>query len=123
MRLTILSVHGRRLHSIEELERKLDEAAVPASRIYTMEDVFNDPHYAAREMIVDVPDDDLGSVKLANIVPRLSETPGEIRKAGGQPGVDTRSVLGDFTDLTNEEITALEAYGVIYCGEGTAGAD
>ena len=48
------------LHSIEELERKLDEAAVLASRIYTMEDVFNDPHYAAREMIVDVPDDDLG---------------------------------------------------------------
>ncbi|MEC7303145.1 MAG: CoA transferase [Pseudomonadota bacterium] len=111
------------LHSIEELERKLDEAAVPASRIYTMEDVFNDPHYAAREMIVDVLDDDLGSVKLANIVPRLSETPGEIRKAGGQPGVDTRSVLGDFTDLTGEEITALEADGVIYCGEGTAGAD
>ena len=44
---------------------------MPASRIYTMEDVFNDPHYAAREMIVDVPDDDLGSVKLVNIV-RLS---------------------------------------------------
>ena len=69
-----------------------------------MEDVFNDPHYAAREMIVDVPDDDLGSVKLANIVPRLSETPGEIRKAGGQPGVDTRSVLGDFTDLTTRRL-------------------
>ena len=82
------------LHSIEELERKLDEAAVPASRIYTMEDVFTDPLYAASEMIVEVPDDDLGSVKLANIVPRLSETPGKIRKAGGQPGVDTRSVLG-----------------------------
>ena len=110
-------------YSIEDLEQMLDEAAVPAARIYTMEDVFNDPHYAAREMIVEVPDDDLGSVKLANIVPRLSATPGQIRKAGGQTGVDTRSVLREFTELTPDEILALEADGVVFSGYSNIGAD
>lgn len=103
-------------HSIEDLEVILDQASVPAARIYTMEDVFDDPHYAAREMIVDVPDDDLGSVKLANVVPRLSATPGEIRKAGGQPGVDTRTVLADLVGLDAVEIDRLEADGIVYCG-------
>ena len=103
-------------HTMEELEEMLDEAAVPAARIYTMEDIFRDPHFAARDMIVDVPDDDLGSVKLANVVPRLSGTPGAIRKAGGQPGVDTRAVLQEFAGLGPDEISALEADGVVYCG-------
>ena len=103
-------------HTVEELEEMLDEAAVPAARIYTMEDIFQDPHFAARDMIVDVPDDDLGSVKLANVVPRLSGTPGAIRKAGGQPGVDTRAVLQEFAGLGPDEISALEADGIVYCG-------
>ncbi len=110
-------------YSIEDLEQLLDEAGVPAARIYTMEDVFKDPHYADRKMIVEVPDDDLGSVKLANIVPRLSETPGQIRKAGGQPGVDTRSVLREFTKLSLDEILALEADGVVFSGDGSKGTD
>jgi crotonobetainyl-CoA:carnitine CoA-transferase CaiB-like acyl-CoA transferase len=110
-------------YTIEDLEQLLDEAGVPAARIYTMEDVFKDPHYADRNMIVEVPDDDLGSVKLANIVPRLSETPGQIRKAGGQPGVDTRSVLREFTKLSLDEIIALEADGVVFSGDGSKGTD
>ncbi len=105
-------------HSLEILEKTLEEAAVPAARIYTMEDVFTDPHYAARGMIVEVPDDDLGTVKLANVVPRLTASPGEIHKAGGQVGVDTKLVLEAFAGLDSEEIAALEADGVVYCGAG-----
>ena len=110
-------------HDLSELEKVLDEASVPAARIYTMTDIFNDPHYAAREMIVDVPDDDLGSVKLINVVPKLSRTPGEIRKAGGQTGVDTRSVLQEFAGLNETEIAALEKEGIVFCGKqkGSAG--
>ena len=81
-----------------------------------MKDIFNDPHYAAREMIVDVPDDDLGSVKLVNVVPHLSRTPGRISKAGGQPGVDTISVLKKYGGLEKSEIDDLDADGVIFCG-------
>lgn len=109
-------------HDLGELERLLDKADVPAARIYAMPDIFEDPHYAAREMIVDVPDDDLGSVKMVNVVPRLSETPGEIRKAGGQTGVDTRAVLREFARLSEAEIAELETDGIVYCGEKAAEA-
>ena len=101
---------------LEEIDAILQEAGVPASRIYTMADVFADPHYAERGMLVDVPDDDLGNVRLANVVPRLSETPGRIDKAGGQPGADTRAVLAELAGLTERAIANLEAEGVIHCG-------
>lgn len=103
-------------HDLEELDAILQDAGVPASRIFTMADVFADPHYAAREMLVDVPDADIGSVRLANVVPKLSATPGGIDHAGGQVGVDTRSVLSDVGGLTDAEISTLETEGVIFCG-------
>lgn len=101
---------------LEEADAILQEAGVPASRIYTMADVYADPHYAARGMLVDVPDDDLGNVRLANVVPKLSDTPGGIDKAGGQVGVDTRSVLAGFLGMSETAISTLEADGVIFCG-------
>ena len=104
---------------LEEIDGILQNAGVPASRIYTMADVFADPHYAARDMLIDVPDDDLGTVRLANAVPKLSATPGRIDKAGGQVGVNTRDVLSGILGMTDAEISALEAEGVIYCGTAT----
>jgi crotonobetainyl-CoA:carnitine CoA-transferase CaiB-like acyl-CoA transferase len=101
---------------LEEADAILQEAAVPAARIYTMADVFADPHYAARDMLVDVPDADLGSVRLANVVPKLSGTPGRIDRAGGQVGVDTRAVLSEVAGMADAEISALETEGVIFCG-------
>jgi crotonobetainyl-CoA:carnitine CoA-transferase CaiB-like acyl-CoA transferase len=105
-------------YPLDEIEKLLEDAGVPAARIYTIEDIFEDPHYAAREMIVDVPDDDLGSVKLANVVPKLSETPGKIQKSGGQTGVDTAEVLRERLGLDEAAIAELEAAGVVYCGTG-----
>jgi crotonobetainyl-CoA:carnitine CoA-transferase CaiB-like acyl-CoA transferase len=101
---------------LEEADAILQEAAVPAARIYTMADVFADPHYAARAMLVDVPDADLGTVRLANVVPKLSGTPGRIDRAGGQVGVDTRAVLSEVAGMAEAEISALETEGVIFCG-------
>ncbi len=70
-------------HDLKTLEELLHNSAVPASRIYTMADIFQDTHFAARGAIVDAPDAELGSIKMANVVPRLSETPGRVRNAGG----------------------------------------
>ncbi|MGH6620876.1 MAG: CaiB/BaiF CoA transferase family protein [Alphaproteobacteria bacterium] len=103
-------------HDLEEIDAALQQAGVPASRIYTMADAFADPHYAAREMLVDVPDADLGAVRVANVVPKLSATPGRIDRAGGQVGVDTREVLSEIAGMTDAAISALESEGVIYCG-------
>ena len=102
---------------LEEVEATLAAADVPASRIYTMADIFRDPHFAARGAIVDVPDAELGSVKMANVVPRLSATPGTIRSAGsGVIGADTRSVLARVGGYAEAEIDAFLARGVIADG-------
>lgn len=104
-----------RSHDLAQLEAMLQEATVPATRIYTMADIFRDPHYHDREMLVAAPDDDLGSVTMAGPVPRLSETPGCIRKSGGRIGQDTRRVLTEIAGLSAPEVERLAAGGVICC--------
>ena len=61
---------------LTEIERKLEAAAVPATRIFTIADIFRDPHFAARNSIVSAADGNLGTVAMAGVVPRLSATPG-----------------------------------------------
>jgi crotonobetainyl-CoA:carnitine CoA-transferase CaiB-like acyl-CoA transferase len=103
-------------HDLADIERILQMADVPATRIYTVADIFRDPHFAARQALVDAPDRDLGSVKMVNVVPRLSMTPGRIRHAGaGTVGADTRSVLRDIGGLSDQQIDALRDCGVILC--------
>jgi crotonobetainyl-CoA:carnitine CoA-transferase CaiB-like acyl-CoA transferase len=102
-------------HPLVHLERVLADAGVPATRIFTIADIFGDPHYRARGSIVAAADDEFGSVAMANVVPRLSETPGAVRHAGHQVGQDTRQVLHDLLQLDSSELDALEAAGVIAC--------
>lgn len=102
-------------HDVAVLKKKLDAAEVPATTVYTMADIFEDPHFQARGMLVQAPDDDLGEVTLAGIVPKLSRTPGRIRWSGHRLGQDTRSVLRSLTKLADSDIDALEAEGVISC--------
>lgn len=100
--------------ALAELEKLLDAAEVPASRIYTMRDIFSDPHYRERKMIVEAEDPSLGPVAMANVVPRLSKTPGEVRWAGRDAGQDTVSVLRSELGLTAEEIERLLDEKIIY---------
>lgn len=108
-------------HAIAELEEKLLAAEVPVSRIYTIADVFSDPHYRAREMLVETPDDDLGTVVLAAPVPKMSRTPGAILKSGGRIGQDTKKVLAKLAGLSIQELQQLEAARVIYSDPGRKG--
>jgi crotonobetainyl-CoA:carnitine CoA-transferase CaiB-like acyl-CoA transferase len=101
--------------TLSELETTLEAHDVPASRIFTMTDIFRDPHYRARNTIVAAPDDDLGSVAMANVAPRLSGTPGRVVHGGRRIGQDTRAVLRDLLDYANDRLDALQAAGVIAC--------
>lgn len=100
--------------TLSELERTLQAVDVPASRIFTMKDIFADPHYAARGMLCKVKDDDVGSVTLTGVVPRMSATPGEIRWAGHRIGQDTANVLRDFAGTTEEEAAGLFDIGIAF---------
>ena len=102
-------------HDASELQAKLDAAEVPATTIYTVADIFEDPHFTARDMLVRAPDDDLGEVTLAGIVPKLSRTPGQIRWSGHRLGQDTRDVLREVAGLSDADIDALEAEGIVSC--------
>ncbi len=102
-------------HTCAEAEKHMHEAEVPAARIYTVADIFADPHYAARGMLASVPDEDLGSVTIPDVVPKLSATPGAIRHAGHRVGQDTRAVLTKLAGLTDDEINTLAAEKVIHC--------
>lgn len=98
---------------LEEIEGRLKAEDVPASRIFNMADIFAHPHYRARDMLLEVADDDLGTVTLAGIVPKLSETPGEVRWSGHRNGQDTQEILATYLGLTSEEIDKLMQSGIV----------
>jgi len=105
-----------RRNDLVDLERVLHEADVPATRIYTLADIFGDPHYAARNTITRAPDPDFGTVAMAAPAPRLSETPGVIRHAGRRVGEDTREVFTRIAGLSVEEVDRLVADGTLFDG-------
>lgn len=103
---------------LSDIEAILNEAGVPAARIYDIKDIFEDPHYRAREMLVPLQDAELGTVTVAGVVPKMSLTPGGIRKPGARQGTDTRSVLRNVGGYTDEEIESLVAGTVVHCAKG-----
>ena len=86
---------------------------VVAGLVYTIEDIVADPQYAARESIVSVPDPDFGEVKMPGVFPRLSRTPGAVRRPGGRLGEDTDEVFRELLGLSDEELAELRAEGAI----------
>ena len=99
--------------NLDEAESFLIKSDVVVSKIFTVEDIFNDPHFKARDMLPQVPDDELDTLVLPGVVPKLSLTPGFIVRTGGKNGRDTNQVLMDYTSLTKEEIFDLSKRGII----------
>lgn len=98
--------------TLEEAAEILNAASVPNGPVYNIEDIANDPHYLAREMILTVPTA-VGPLKMPGIVPKLSGTPGEIKWAGPDVGAHTREILGRYLGLSDDELNELEAKQVI----------
>ena len=104
-------------YGTQELESLLEANAVPAARIYDIADIFSDPHYHAREMLVKLHDSELGEVTVPGIVPKLSATPGKLLFPGHSVGEDTHEVLSRILGLSDEQIESLAHEKVIYRGE------
>lgn len=101
-------------HDYDEIHRVLGEHDIPHAKIYNIDDVFTDPHFAARNSIQRRPHDRLGMVAVPNVTPRLSATPGEVRELGRDTGSDTAAVLGRMLGLAPDALAALQRRGVIY---------
>lgn len=86
---------------------------VPAGPINSIADIFADPHFAARDTLVRVAQDDLGPVAVPAPLPRLSATPGRIDHLGPRLGADTDTVLRDILTITEETLADLRQRGII----------
>jgi crotonobetainyl-CoA:carnitine CoA-transferase CaiB-like acyl-CoA transferase len=69
---------------------------VPCGPVYGIDEIFEDPQYAARGNLVRIEDERAGELTLPAVCPRLSETPGAIRWAGRALGADGDAVLADW---------------------------
>ena len=99
-------------HTIDEVLEVLERAEVPAGRIYSVKDIVADPHYQARGMLLDTELPDGVHVKMPGIVPKLSETPGEVRWQGPTLGEHTDSILSAL-GIAAAEIAAMRQRGVV----------
>ncbi|UYG05245.1 CoA transferase [Halomonas sp. LR3S48] len=102
-----------RQHDAQQVVDILAEAGVPAGLVFRAPDMLDDPHFQARESIVEVPDRQGQPLPMQNVFPRLSETPGRVKQVGPALGEHTEAVLSDWIGLTAEAIDALRADGVI----------
>jgi crotonobetainyl-CoA:carnitine CoA-transferase CaiB-like acyl-CoA transferase len=100
-------------HDAAAIQRVLDEAGVPICPIYSMADIFRDPHYAAREDVAWIDDPAAGSVPMPNVVPRFSETPGAIRHTGPPLGEHNAEVYGGLLGLDDAALEQLRTDGII----------
>lgn len=97
----------------KELKETVDREGVPVSLVYDAEDIFNDPHYAARGNIVEMPHPTLGTIKMPGITPVFSETPGEIKWVGPRLGEHNQQVYAELLGLGDEQLQELKAKEVI----------
>jgi crotonobetainyl-CoA:carnitine CoA-transferase CaiB-like acyl-CoA transferase len=103
-------------------ERTLDDAMavfqaaeVTANPVYEIDQLIADEHIQARGVIVEAPDDEAGSVLMHNVIPRLSDTPGKLRRPAPTLGQHTGEVL-DAIGYSAERIAGLAADGVVKQG-------
>jgi crotonobetainyl-CoA:carnitine CoA-transferase CaiB-like acyl-CoA transferase len=96
----------------DEVVRAFEEAQAAVAPIYDVRDVLADPQFAALGSLVRVPDPQLGSVLMQNVLFRLSDTPGEIRSAGPSIGQHTDEVLGEL-GIGPEEVAELRRKGAV----------
>src|SRR3954452_13024944 len=90
-------------HTAEELDRIVNEAGVVCAAVYSIADVYDDPYFRERELIVEIDDEIHGPTSVPGVVPKLTATPGRIRRpARWEVGADTSDVLGDLEEEVEE---------------------
>lgn len=101
-------------HTAEELEVKLNSAQVPGGPVYTVADIFADPYFTERQLLLTQEDPNLGSITMPGIVPKLSLTPGEVKFPGQlAPGTHNEEIYGGLLKLDAGDIEELSKSGTI----------
>ena len=102
-----------RAHAQDELLAMCEAGDVPCGPIYAIDEIFEDPQYAARENIQQVADDRVGKISVPNVMPRLTKTPGSIKTLGPALGASNREIYGELLGLSEARLSELADDGVI----------
>ena len=105
--------------TVEAVLQQLSQHRVPSGRVYTAKDVVEDPHFLARDMIVQQRTRDGHTLAVPGVVPKLSQTPGRIAEPAPRLGEHTQAVLAEL-GCSPERINNLQAAGVIDVFKGVA---
>ena len=97
---------------VADVVARLQEARVPAGKVYTARDIDEDPHYRARDMILRQRTRDGHALDVPGIVPKLSLTPGSVRGSAPRLGDDTDAVLAEM-GLSADAIALLRRKGIV----------
>jgi crotonobetainyl-CoA:carnitine CoA-transferase CaiB-like acyl-CoA transferase len=100
-------------HTRDELLQRCEAYQVPCGPVYAIDEIFDDPQYAARENILKMSDPRVGELAVPNLVPRLSETPGSVKWLGPALGEHNDEILGGLLGLSAAERERLQDDGVI----------
>ena len=91
----------------------MDKHGVPAGLIFTPREMLADPHFQARNAIIEVADKAFGKIKMQNVFPYLSETPGGVAWTGPELGQHNKSIFGDILKISDAKLEELKTEGVI----------
>jgi crotonobetainyl-CoA:carnitine CoA-transferase CaiB-like acyl-CoA transferase len=103
--------------TLDENMQAFAAAEVTAAPVYDIDQFLTDPHVIQREIVVDVPDEEVGHMPMHNIIPRLSDTPGRLRRPAPALGEHTAEILGQL-GVDHAQLERLAGEGVIGLGSG-----
>jgi formyl-CoA transferase len=99
---------------VAEIDKLMQEAGVPAGKIYRAPEMLEDPQYEARDAIVDTPTAEWPNLKMQNIFPKMSKTQGEIRWPGNTTlGAHNQEVYGDELGISDDELARMKEDAII----------
>ncbi|MGI9290323.1 MAG: CaiB/BaiF CoA transferase family protein, partial [Gammaproteobacteria bacterium] len=96
-----------------KLEELMDTHGIPSGKIYTPVEMLEDEHFKAREAIVNTLHPTFGELKMQNVAPKLSKTPGTIRRAGPELGEHNEEIYSNVLDMSADQISELTEKGII----------
>jgi len=100
--------------TMDQVEALMTQFSIPAGRVYRAPDMLADPHFEAREAIIEVETERFGALKMQSVFPKLSATPGSVRRAAPSVvGQHNAEIWGEMLGLSGTELEALTARGVI----------
>ncbi len=100
--------------TVDELDALMTDYSIPAGRVYRAPEMLADPHFKAREAIIEVETERFGKLKMQNAFPKLSATPSGVRRpAPSFVGQHNAEIYGELLGMSAAEMDSLKAAGVI----------